>query len=199
MVIFGASGHGKVVADIIKLENKFSIDCFLDDAEKGDSFYGFPLYLREGYFQEIKNLFIAIGDNRIRKKIHGEFNVNFPSIKHPSAILSNSVTIGEGTCFMANSTVNADTKIGKQCIVNTSASIDHDCEIGDYVHVSPNASLAGNVSVGELSHIGIGASIIQGINIGKNVMIGAGSVIINNIPDHSIVIGVPGKIIKKNE
>lgn len=199
MVIIGASGHGKVIAEIIKSQKKFNIECFLDDAEKGASFFGYPLFLRESYSKEIKNLFIAIGNNKIRKKIQSEFKANFPSIRHSSSVLSDSVSFGRGSCFMANSTVNADTLIGEQCIINTSASIDHDCNIGDFVHISPNVSLAGNVKVGELSHIGIGSTVIQGINIGKNVLVGAGSVIINDIPDNSVVIGVPGRIIKKNE
>lgn len=194
MIIYGASGHGKVICDILK---KLKLDniIFIDDADKGNSFYNFPLFKTDNYQIQNEKLIIAIGNNSIRKKISLKYQY-FGKAIHPSAEISESCQIGEGTVVMANVTCNADSKIGRHVILNTSCSVDHDCNIGDFVHISPNVSLAGNVKIGEGTHIGIGASVIQGINIGKSVTVGAGAVIIKDIPDGATVVGVPGKIIK---
>ena len=195
MVIFGASGHGKVIYDIIKSNNVNAEIVFVDDAEKGGEFYGVKVYKTADYKFNNDKIVIGIGKNSTRKRISAQYT-NYHTAIHKSSIISPTVKIGEGTVIMPNVSCNADTIIGKHVILNTGACIDHDCEIADFVHISPNASLAGNVTVGECSHIGIGASIIQGIKIGKNVTIGAGTVVIKDISDGATVVGVPGKIIK---
>lgn len=196
MVIYGASGHGKVIADIIRSNDDQEKIVFVDDADKGKEFYGCKLYKTEDFNFTDESTVIAIGNNLIRKKIAKETG-NHISVIHNSAAISQSVSIGKGTVVMANVSCNADTKIGDHVILNTSCSIDHDCEIEDFVHVSPNASLAGNVRVGEGTHIGIGACVIQGIRIGKFATIGAGSVVIRDIPDGVTVVGNPARIINK--
>lgn len=199
IVIYGASGHGKVIADIIIANNPQSQIVFIDDADKGENFYNFPVYHTKNFNLENQSVVLGIGNNLIRKKI-ATHNYNFQTLIHPSAIISDTVKIEKGTVVMANVSCNADSIIGKHTILNTSCSIDHDCEIGDFAHISPNASLAGNVIVGEGAHIGIGASILQGIKIGKFATVGAGSVVIEDVPNGATVVGCPAKIIKvKNE
>lgn len=196
MYLFGASGHGKVIADIAKA-NHIKIIAFVDHDVHKTQCYTFPVL--NNLPENANQIIISIGNNKIRKKIAEEFNdIIFVSLIHPKTIISNSVKIELGTVVMGGVVINAETTIGKHCIINTSASVDHECRIGDFVHISPKAALAGGVEVGEGSHIGIGAVIIQGIRIGKWCVIGAGAVIINDVPDYSVVVGNPGKVIKRN-
>jgi sugar O-acyltransferase (sialic acid O-acetyltransferase NeuD family) len=198
--IFGASGHGKVVADSVVSTGEL-IEAFFDDAPNASSWNKIPIQhptLLPKASDE-NEMVIAIGNNKTRKKISSRIaDFNFFVVKHKTAVIASKVSIEEGTVVMANVVINSEANIGKHCIINTSAIIEHDCTIGDYVHVSPKAVLGGNVAVGEGTHIGIGATIIPEISIGKWATIGAGAVIIRDVPDYAVVVGNPGKIIKYN-
>ncbi len=191
--LLGASGHGKVIAEIAELSG-WSVLAFIDDDLNKNKLLSYSVIHK---IPEDKiNIIISIGDNLIRKKIvKTNSNFRYPVLQHPHSILSKYAKVGVGTVLMGGVTINADTQIGQHCIINTNASIDHDCELGDFVHISPNASLAGNVKVGEGTHIGIGACIIQGVTIGKWCTIGAGAVIIRDVEDGATVVGNPGKVI----
>ena len=194
--LYGASGHCKVVIDLIKL-NKGNIDFIVDDDLSKKRFLDYHVNPPELVSKISQNLIISIGNNHIRQGIADSIHINkFTSICHPQSIIDDSVKIEEGTVIMAGVVINSSSMIGKHCIINTSSSIDHDCTVNDYVHIAPNATLCGNVVIGKLSHIGAGSVIIQGMRIGANVTVGAGSVIISDIPDNSVVVGNPGKIIK---
>ena len=198
MILFGASGHSKVILDIL-LQNKISVECVYDDKPKTDSIFGIPVRANSLKYSDANDAIISIGNNSIRKSVSEKYpNLKFVNAVHFSSIISRFADVGEGTVVMANVTVNPDAKIGNHCILNTGCVVEHDCIIEDFVHISPNAALAGNVTVGEGSQIGIGASIIQGVKVGKWSIVGAGSVIISDIPDYSVVVGNPGKVIKKN-
>jgi sugar O-acyltransferase (sialic acid O-acetyltransferase NeuD family) len=192
--IIGASGHAKVIIEIIK-EAGGIVKEITDSNPAITELMGHAV-TRE--MQSTAPVVVAVGNNRIRKRIVSETNNLFGKAIHPRANISTSVIVGEGTVVMAGATVNAEASIGKHCIINTNAAIDHECRIGDFVHISPGVSLAGNVTVDEGTHLGIGSSVIPGINIGKWVTIGAGASIVENIPDYAVVVGVPGKIIKFN-
>lgn len=197
--LYGASGHCKVVVDILK-SNGESIEAILDDNPKTESLFGIPVFHTSDCKDlKDKKVLIAIGDNSIRKKISKSMNTHFHTAIHPKAIVSFFSEIGEGTVVMAGAIINPDTTIGKHCIINTSSVIEHDCVIQDYVHISPNVALAGGVIVEKGSHIGIGASIIQGVKIGRWAVIGAGAIIIEDVPDYALVVGNPGKVIKFKE
>ena len=193
--IIGASGHAKVIIDLIEELGGTVEKVYDQDVTKKE-------ILNYKIVHKFKNLpnqsIIAIGNNLIRKKIAYENSFTIPALVHPKSVISKYSALGEGTVVMAGVSVNIDSSIGNYCILNTNCSIDHDCKIADFVHISPNVALAGNVEVGECTHIGIGACVIQGIRIGKNCVIGAGAVIINDIPDGSTVVGNPGKVIKRN-
>lgn len=194
MIIFGASGHGKVIYDIINDEGCYTIDKFIDDNPSGSSFCNLPLEKSNNTYYE-EPAIIAIGNNMTRAKVSSRFK-KFITAIHPSSQISKYCSIKEGTVIMPGVVINHSCKIGKHCILNTNCSVDHDCIIEDFVHISPNVGLAGNIHIGKYTHVGIGANIIQGIKIGKNVTIGAGSVIIEDIPNNAVVVGNPGKIIK---
>jgi len=194
LYLYGASGHGKVIAEIADLL-KITIGGFIDANPLIKELLEYPVSTKLPTGDSV--LFISIGNNCIRKKLTEELkSQRFITLIHPKSTLSHRATIGDGTVVMAGVTVNPDTNIGKHAILNTNCSVDHDCKIGDFVHVSPNAALAGGVSVGEGTHIGIGACVIQGIRIGKWCTIGAGAVIIRDVPDGATVVGNPGRIIK---
>jgi sugar O-acyltransferase (sialic acid O-acetyltransferase NeuD family) len=199
MQLFGASGHCKVIIDIILESKAFQIESIVDHHPKFNTIFDIPvLDFKAVESFEDKQFIVSIGDNKSRKNVVETIQAVYLTAVHPTAIVSRFSTISEGSVVMAGAIINAGSKIGKHCIINTGAIIEHECVMEDYVHVSPNASMAGNVTVGEGSHIGIGAVIIQGITIGKWVVVGAGAVIINDVPDYAVVVGIPGKIIKFN-
>lgn len=196
--IFGASGHGKVIADSI-LRNSNEVVAFVDDAPKENSWEGIPILPYIHFKSFTSSLFvIGIGTNETRKIVVEKLrNVNFGRVVHPSSIISTTSKIAEGTVLMALSLINTNVNIGKHCIINSKASIDHDCQIGDFVHIAPNATLCGNVHVGEGTFIGAGAVVIPNVKIGKWCTIGAGTVVLKDIPDNCTVVGNPGHIIKQ--
>lgn len=189
--LFGASGHAKVIKDIIDAQGDV-VGCLYDDNPHCADIHGKPVY--KASETDVKgSLVISIGSNRVRKLISERYQLVYAIAIHPKAIVSPTVTIGEGTVVMHGAIIQSDAKIGRHCIINTGASVDHECQIGDYVHISPHVTLCGNVHVGEGSWIGAGTIIIPGIKIGKWCTIGAGSVVINDIPDYTTAVGNPCK------
>lgn len=198
-ILYGASGHAKVIIDVIKSNNE-DIYCIIDDNPKTNEVFNIPVKrVDQLLFEKSNSFLVAIGNNKLRKKIVSDNDFNYFTAIHEKTIIASSVEIGGGTVVMPNVVINAEAKIGKHCIVNTSAVVEHECILSDFVHVSPNASIAGNVTIGEGTQVGIGACVIQGVKIGKWVTIGAGTVIIKDVPDYAVVVGNPGKIIKYSD
>jgi len=202
LLIIGASGHGKVVADIAMKMKKWNTIAFLDDDENKKSSLGLnvlgPTNNILTYINEW-DLFVAIGDNTIRQQIYErleKMGASIPILIHPTAVIGEEVEIGSGTVLMAGTIINCSTKIGKACIINTSSTIDHDNHIGDYVHVSPGAHLAGTVKVGQGSWLGIGSVVSNNVNITSNCIVGAGSVVLKDIKESGIYVGTPVRRIK---
>jgi acetyltransferase EpsM len=190
MYLYGASGHAKVIIEILERSGS-TVKGLFDDNAHIKSLLGYPV---KPYESEILDcLIVSIGNNTVRKKITNRFDMPYGLALHPLTSLSQRVIIGEGTVVMSGVSINAEAEIGKHCIINTNASVDHDCILGDFVHISPNATLCGDVQVGEGTHIGAGTVVIPGVRIGKWCTIGAGAVIIRNVPDHCKVVGNPGK------
>lgn len=195
-ILYGASGHCKVIIDILECAH-IAIGTIVDDHPKAETILGKPIVpSSQVTIQSSDHLILSIGNNKVRKKLSQQLQAQFIQAIHPNATLSKHTSIGEGTVVMAGVVVNPDAKIGRHCIINTAAVVEHDCVIEDFVHLSPNVSLAGGVQVGEGAQVGIGATVIQGIKIGKWSVIGAGAVIISDVPDFSVVVGNPGRIIK---
>lgn len=200
--IIGASGHSKVIVDILNTQGYEVLGIF-DKNPLIKQLLHFEVKLKpdSSEWPTNGNYIIAIGNNRIRKQIAEEYKniLTFGKAIHSNSIVSRYAQVSAGTVIMAGATINVDVTIDKHVIVNTNCSIDHDCILENYVHISPNVALAGNVTVEEGTHIGIGACVIQGIKIGKWATIGAGAVVINDVPDYAVVVGNPGRIIKFNK
>ena len=198
LVIIGASGHGKVVADIAE-KNGYDDIRFYDDNESIRSCGKWPVVgTIEKAMGTRDDVFIGIGDLQIRENLMAKFaGCRFPVLIHPNAVVAADVEIGEGTVIMAGAVVNPGAKIGRGVILNTCSSVDHDCVIGDFVHVSVGAHLSGTVVVGQRTWIAIGAIISNNITICPDCVIGAGAVVIRDIAQPGVYIGIPAKLQNK--
>lgn len=193
MYLYGASGHAKVIMDILEASH-VKIDGLVDDNPRVKELWRHSV-LHE--YAGLSPFIISIGDNAVRKKVADKLaDVMFGIAVHPSVILSPSATIEEGTVVMQGAIIQADARIGKHCIINTGASVDHECVIGNYVHIAPHCTLCGNVQVGEGAWIGAGATVIPGVKIGRWSVIGAGSVITKDIPDGVLAYGNNCKVVR---
>lgn len=199
IIIIGASGHGKVIAEIALKMNKWKRITFLDDNESVKSSMGIKVI---GKLADVFNyinecdIFVGIGDNITRQKIQEKLETagaSVPVLIHPNAIIGEQVELGVGTVVMAGTVINCCTNIGKGCIINTSATIDHDNLIDNYVHISPGVHLAGTVKVGTASWLGIGSVVRNNINITNGCRIGAGSVVVKDIIETGTYVGVPAR------
>lgn len=199
LLIIGASGHGKVVADIAMKMNKWQYIAFLDDDESIKSSMGIDVIGKStDAIKYIKDydLFIGLGNNDLREIIQVNLEAkgaSIPILVHPSAIIGKHVNLYSGTVVMAGVVINCSSSIGKGCIINTSSTVDHDNFIEDYVHISPGSHLAGTVKVGRKSWLGIGSVIINNISIAKDVQIGAGAIVVKNLTEAGIYVGNPAK------
>lgn len=189
MYIFGASGHGKAVIELV--ESRGEVHGVFDDNVDCKELLGYAVSGFPAQAEWEEPFVIAIGDNRIRKDTCERINafVKFGKLVHSSAIVSLRSTIGEGTIVMELAIVKVDARLGRHVLINTSASVDHDCTVGDFVHLAPNATLCGGVTIGEGTFVGAGATVIPGVRIGAWCKIAAGSVVTKDIADGATWIG----------
>lgn len=196
MYLYGAGGHAKVIMDLLQ-QNNIEVKGLVDDDPNINELSGKPVTHDA---RGLSPIIVSVGNCNTRKMLverlsKQQAKPTFPIAIHPSAIVSPTATIGEGTVIMARAIVQTEAKIGKHCIINTNSSIDHECVIEDYVHIAPGCTFCGEIHIGEGSWIGTGTTIIQGIKIGKNCFIGAGSLVTSDIPDNSKAYGAPCRVI----
>jgi UDP-N-acetylbacillosamine N-acetyltransferase len=207
LIIWGASGHARVVADIVRCADRYRIAGFLDDVKPeraGETFEGAPIL---GGREQLashpgKHAIVAFGNCAARLDaacFAVRSGLTLATAIHPSAVIAASARIGAGTVVGANAVVNPGAMVGENVIINTGAIVDHDCAIGDGVHLCPGVRLAGGVRVGAGTWIGIGSSVIEGRTIGGGTLVGAGAVVVDDIPDGVVAYGVPARVIRKNE
>lgn len=199
LVIIGASGHGKVVADIAK-KNGYEEIVFLDDNESLTECGGYAVVGKSSRFVDYDcDVFVAIGNPKVRERIQTQVDLagrRIPVLIHPNASIAENVSIGRGTVVAAGAVINPGAVIGKGCIVNTCSSVDHDCKIADFIHVSVGAHIAGTVIIGVRTWIGAGATVSNNIRICGDCMIGAGAVVIRDILESGTYVGVPAGLIR---
>jgi sugar O-acyltransferase (sialic acid O-acetyltransferase NeuD family) len=201
IVIFGCGGHGRVVADTLKVA-RAPLAGFLDDRPPAAFVSEIPLLGGRGCLEEpgfLKNhyIVIAIGEARLRRQLATLVlgrGGHLAKAIHPSAVIASDVFIGEGTVIMAGVVINTGSRIGRFAIVNTGATVDHDNLIEDGVHISPGCHLAGNVICRADAFIGTGASIIPRTEIGTRAVIGAGAVVISDVPSDVLAVGCPAVV-----
>ncbi len=193
LAVYGASGHGKVVADIARGSGYEEI-IFIDDGD--NKYMNFDIFSKQYINISVA---LAIGENRLRSKIFEKIKkagFEIITLIDPSAKVSSSAKIDKGAMIMPGVIINADAHISQGAIINSGAVVEHDVLVGLYSHISPNVSLAGGVKIGNFTHIGIGSCVIQNITIGDDVIVGAGSVVVRDIEDGVVVVGNPARKIK---
>jgi sugar O-acyltransferase (sialic acid O-acetyltransferase NeuD family) len=203
IVIFGCGGHGRVVADTLKVA-RGPLAGFLDDRPPAAFVNEIPVLGGRGCLEEpgfLKNydILVALGEVRLRRQLATlvlDRGGHLAKAIHPSAVIASDVSIGEGTVIMAGVVINTGSRIGRFAIVNTGATVDHDNVIEDGVHISPGCHLAGNVICRVDAFIGTGASIIPRIQIGARAIVGAGATVISDVPSDVLAAGCPA-IVKR--
>ena len=196
IILIGASGHGKVVADIARL-NGYEEISFLDDNIEITSCGKYPVIGTSRDYKDIDcDFFVSIGNTEVRKRLIEQLiseKKHLPTLIHPHAVIAEDALIGYGSVIMAGVVINPGAVIGNGCIINTCSSVDHDCIIGDYVHVSVGARVCGSVIIGDETWVGADATVINNISVCKKCLIGAGAVVIHNLTESGTYVGVPVK------
>ncbi|MEE1314618.1 MAG: acetyltransferase [Faecalimonas sp.] len=199
LMIIGAGGHGKVLADIA-MKCGYTDIAFLDDGATGTCL-GFPILgtSTDASKPEFANddFVIAIGNNLVREKIATEHKLHWATLVHPTAIVGAGVCLGEGSVVAACAVINPGARVGKHCILNTASIVEHDNRIDDFVHISPGAVLAGTVHVDKGTHIGVGATVKNNVTICGGCTIGAGAVVVRDIEEEGTYVGVPASLLVK--
>jgi len=209
MLIIGAKGFAKEVLEVLHQLKKLDNLAFYDDINNIDNllFNKFPLLNSKKqvikHFKSFDNSYtIGIGNPKLRKKMYDKFSLlggDILSTISPNAEIGNyDIKIGKGTSILPKVVISNGVSIGKVCLIYYGTIITHDCKIGQFVEISPNATVLGRVTIGSYSQIGAGSIILPDIKIGMNVIVGAGAVVTKDIPNNSVVVGIPAKIIKTN-
>tara|TARA_R110000787_G_scaffold89306_4_gene189152 strand:- start:7653 stop:8291 length:639 start_codon:yes stop_codon:yes gene_type:complete len=204
LVIVGAGGHGKVIADCLRAAGK-TITGFVDNdpMRHGERVMGISVL---GSDTELENLarddvyllngIGSTGPTDSRRAVFDRLcgmGFIFTDAIHPSAVIAEDVNYGQGIQILANAVINPGCQIGINVVINTRAGIDHDCRLGDHVHIAPGATLSGDVEVGDGAHIGTGASVRNGVTICARATVGVGAAVINDVGAEARVAGVPAK------
>jgi len=195
IVVIGAGGHAKVVIATIRAAGGDVVGAYDDDEARwgkrvlGVQIRGPASAAELGGSPAV----IAIGDNRARQIVADQTRADWITVRHPSAIVHPSASLGRGSVVFAGTIIQPEASIGEHVIINTATSVDHDCKIGDFVHLGPGVRLCGGVAVGEGTLLGVGAKVAPGVSIGAWATVGAGGVCVADVPDAATVVGVPAR------
>jgi sugar O-acyltransferase (sialic acid O-acetyltransferase NeuD family) len=202
--VYGAGGHGKVVADILLSAGAGEVAGFVDDDERrwGSEVLGLPVlgggeWLRLAAADTTLSVALGLGGNAVRHSVAERcraLGVELVTPVHPSATVARSARLGAGTVVMAGARINPDAFVGEGVIVNTGAVVEHDTFVGDYAHLSPNAAMGGAARLGAHAHLGLGAVVLPGVEVGSGAVIGAGAVVARDVPEGVVAYGVPARV-----
>ena len=197
IIVYGAGGHGKVVADILLARGQ-AILGFIDDSKPaGTTVLGLSVLGGSAWLTtNAARVALGIGDNDARARCAAECSAQNHEIViaiHPRAIVSASAIVEPGVVIMANAVINPEAHIGRGAIVNTAAVVEHDCVVGEFAHLSPNAALGGNCKELAYAHLGIGATMLPGTTVGEHAIVGGGALVARDVPPSVIATGVPAR------
>jgi len=205
IVIFGAAGHAKVILDAARLQGEYEVLGLVDRPGSTVPALACPVIATDDdmprLLKHVHSGVVAIGDNWARAKLVESIksvapDFQFVRVIHPSAVVAQDASVGEGSVVMAGAVINPGSHIGRHCIINTNASVDHDNEIGDFASLAPGATTGGHVKVGSFAAVGLNAAIIQRISIGEHTVIGAGATVLQDVPDHVVSFGTPARVVR---
>ena len=203
IVVYGAGGHGKVVAEIL-VACGHSLHGFIDDnaSLRGSSVLGLPVFSADEWLRSHAHggVALGVGTNVAREQIAMRVKHNrctLLAVVHPGAFVARSARIGEGAAIMPGAVLNPDCQIGEGAIINSGAIVEHDAQIGPYVHLSPNSTAGGGAQIAAYAHIGMGASVLPFKRVGMNCVIGAGAVVTSDIPEGQLAYGIPARVHSK--
>jgi sugar O-acyltransferase (sialic acid O-acetyltransferase NeuD family) len=205
VLVYGASGHGKVVADILRACG-YEMEGFIDDDPKkcggalGLNVLGDGKWLMEQTSHRPVSVALGIGDNSSRRAVAERLarnEVRILTVIHPSATVAPSAQVSPGVVIMAHAVVNADAVIGPGAIINTGAVVEHDCRVGSFAHLSPRVTVGGHVEVADLSWLGMGSTVLPGCKVGAGAIVGAGATVLHDVGDSVVVVGTPARILKE--
>lgn len=203
--VYGAGGHGKVVAEILRVCG-IEIEGFIeDDPEKHGETFGLKVsgdgdWLAERAALRPVSVALGIGDNSTRREIAercARSDILILTVVHPSATIAPSARISAGGVIMAHAVINPDSVIGPGAIINTAAIVEHDCRVGNFAHLSPRATIGGRVDVADLSWLGMGSTVLPGLRVGTGSIVGAGATVLQDVGDWTVVAGSPARIVRE--
>jgi sugar O-acyltransferase (sialic acid O-acetyltransferase NeuD family) len=202
--VYGAGGHGRAVAEVIRRQGRYRIACVLDDHQQppdvlGAAWIGGAEKLASLHQNGIHDGFIAIGDNAARARVTaGASAAGFElvTVIDPSAIVASDARVGAGTALMPMSYAGASARVGRGSIVNTCATVDHDCVLGDFAHISAGVHMTGGCLIGDFAFVGVSASFGRPVTVGEGTIIGAGAVVLVDLPAHVVAAGVPARVLR---
>lgn len=204
LYVYGASGHGKVVADVC-FSRGVDVTGFVDDDPEavGRQLLGIGVIgNRDALLQRMGGaggqvaVALGIGSNRQRENVAAwcvRQGLLLPALTHSSAVVAASARLGLGTIAMAGVVVNPDSAVGDGVILNTACVVEHDNAIRDFAHLSANATTGGNVSIGARSHLGLNSAVLPNVRVGDDVVVGAGAVVVRDIGDGVVLVGIPAR------
>jgi sugar O-acyltransferase (sialic acid O-acetyltransferase NeuD family) len=203
VVVFGAGGHGKVVADIVLAAGRCEVVGFLDDRPglRGSAVLGLPVlgdaaWLEQEAARGPIAVALGVGANLARRAVAERCERRGAALLvavHPRATVASSARLAPGAVVMAGAVVNPDAAIGRGAIVNSSAVVEHDVVVGDWAHLSPGAATGGAARIGALAFLGLGAVVLPGVSVGDRAVVGAGAIVLRDVPEGVTVVGVPAR------
>lgn len=207
ILLLGAGGHGKAIADLLLAGGSYDIAGFVDAAPKASQVLGLPVLGDESRLimlagQGIALAHAAVGNNAQRLAAAARLRAAgfaLPSLTHPAAVIGHGARVGQGAAILARAVIGPEAEIGALALINTGAIVEHDCVVEEAAHIGPGAVLAGGVRVGAGALIGAGAVVKPGIVIGAGAVIGSGAAVVENIAPGARVAGVPARPVQGPE